>query len=256
MGYNQHNFDWSLTDRKIAVFIPNYRRKIYVEATMRYFKTRLNPSDYIIVVGNDGVDEDFSRLSSSNVVSFTLTRHPGPRNGCFIRNFFIRRCKSKVIFQRDPEIIITEDFMSKIADLNANSVYRVGRAIKTEMKIGKMLLRGIDRNRIPALKSSFRRIDPGKGTFLHWGFAAPTALLQEMHGYDEGYLEYGYEDTDLFSRLLNRGVAFNCDFDTYAIHMWHPTDVDIKGSQERMKRLFHQKCSSVFVRNGESWGNG
>lgn len=251
--------DWSLTKRKIAIFIPNYKRGNYIRATISQFNNQLPKDQYIIVVGNDGVEENFDDLKDQNVVSFTLNR-PNPeihRNGAFIRNYFIKRCESDILIQKDPEtILLDNDYVySHIVNMPINTMYRPSRAESFNKYATTQVLYGVDPH---LFIHNAETIDLKYHFKMHHFFAVHTKILKDMRGYDEDFKYYGPEDQDMWMRLMKNNIISNImTSNSMIVHLDHEFDMFAFDEKHReMSQLIHQKDPSVLVRNNDDWGNG
>lgn len=251
--------DWNLTKRKLCIFIPNYKRANYIKSTINQFHNQIHKDQYLIVIGNDGIHEDFSDLSEHNVVSFTLERQNPhePRNGSFIRNYFIKRCQSDIIIQKDPETIFIDhkDTYNSILNMDINTVYRPHLAVSFNKYQTTQVLYGAD----PLLFiEKPENINLNQHFKMHHFFAIHTKVLQDIQGYDEDFKYYGPEDQDMWARLISNGRisklmtsnAIIChldhEFDAYAFHENH----------NKMVEVLHSKDPKQIIRNNENWGNG
>ncbi len=272
------NFGWGITERKMILFMPNYKNSELTEYSIRRISTVLEPKDWAIIIGNDNVHKDWSFLRDieglNQTYFFTLEHDgPSPRNGAFIRNYFIKRCRSEFLFQKDGEVVIEGDFLfnahqtcfsdmlwraGNIAVLNANDT-------KTYQERHTLL--GLE----PTIEKRIEPVFPCSAfelkqhllymngrvnftSFFHYGFCARTKLLQDMHGYDEDFLYYGFEDSDLFCRIVAKGKKFKPDYGCYAIHQWHPP-TENKNMLPEMGEIFKRK-SLWEIRNPNGWGEG
>jgi hypothetical protein len=243
---NQNNFDWSVTKKDLSIFIPNYGRGQYIRNLLDQFATKASIRDYSIVIGNDGIHEDFSDLADRNIFYFTLEReNTNPRNGCFIRNFFIKRCKSHKIFQKDPETEIRPntgyDWINEYINYVDNSLF-----IRPSYTL--------DLGTIPHKIENVYANVPHR---VHWGFLSSVERLQYIRGYDQDFTQYGYEDTDLYYRLQYCCGDFKLDKNLLVIHHPHPIDPNVYQEVNNMATLFYRKSPKNFIRNSEdNWGNG
>lgn len=258
-----NNFDWSITDRKLCIFIPNFGRGGYIRSLLSQFTTNADPSkDYSIVIGNDGIHEDFSDLKDKNIHYFTLNRETPSisRNGCFIRNFFIKRCKSENIFQKDPETFIfgdnNSDWIFNLLNIDTK-FYRPFYTLDCGQELSNQLIQNIDKYKqvLDYNKSEFASCTPKISHRVHWGYMASTQLLQELHGYDEKFINYGYEDTDIYFRLLMK-THITIDANLYVMHMHHMIDPNIYEEVDMMRFIYQNIDPNIIIRNGEDWGNG
>lgn len=288
-------FDWSLTERRMVMLVPNFGRGHLFRAAFAHFWTRLPRSQYLVLVANDGIDEGFADLAELGVAFLTLHREPAsPRNGAKVRNAVIKRCRSEWVFQRDPEILFGEDVLARCAERDGRA-YRIGRVAlldraSTDVVRALAHEHGHDSSKVhpreesgnarrefgvratpvagiapptplPLLNSlAWREIDSNASTFLHFGFGIKTSLLRSIRGYDEAFTHYGYEDVDLFERMRELGELPETDVEARAAHLWHePLPVgtgSVKDDAAAMRRVYLDHKAMGPVRNPECWGEG
>jgi hypothetical protein len=233
------DFDWAETNIPLVIFIPNRYRGKYIRDTFNQFGGR-DTKKCLIVIGNDGCDEDFSDLPG--VKQFSIMREPNhERNGCFIRNYFIKRCRAKNIFQKDPETEIVPTAGFDWIDYCCKSTDNIVRPYYT-MDIGN--------------ENDFQEINIGISHRIHWGFSAPTQLLQSLRGYDEDFKKYGYEDTDLYKRLLFCNGSIIASKDMVALHHPHPIEPSVYHEVNEMAQIYYRKDPNKCERNPNGWGEG
>lgn len=258
------DFDWSLTNRELVIFIPNWGRGNYIRQTIKTMETRVPYDKWIIIVGNDCQHEDLSDLESQNVVYFTFgadRNRPQDRGGGFVRNMVIKRSHSRWFFQRDPEIIIENDFIDHILQCSTDMYRLGGPARKTRQNTTKRFLR--EQATIAECKqdADVFQINPQYFVYANFAFAVHTKILQDMRGFDEDYGQTYCYDRDLFVRLINNGVMITSDPKCTPIHLWHPTPSfpntsKTIGDYNEMKAMFASKDPKQIVRNPNGWGEG
>lgn len=249
------NFDWSQTQNKICVFIPNYKRSKYLEITIGYMQHQ-NPSDDIVyIIGNDTIDLGTNQVYRKfhNCFQFTIDREPDTsRNGCFVRNYFIKRCQSQWILQKDPECLLVgqNNWLSSLSLTDENGFYR---ATQVEM-LDENKTNHIFNGQKPELNPE--EVDLNKHFHIHHCLLTPTKILQQMHGYDEDFKFYGPEDLDMWQRLLASGLNQH-GLDVLSLHLYHPRDVHfLNNTHYEMDALLRTKNPHKVIRNNEDWGNG
>jgi hypothetical protein len=267
------NFEWSITKRKVCIFIPNYGKREELVFSINNIQTEVPEEDWVIIVGNDGIDVNLDCLKSKNVYYYTLHRKSNEsRNGAFNRNYAIKRCQSEWLIQKDPEVILQGDFIKKVLDSQegwrAGNVYVLPRGLSKEL---------VQENDFSVLKFSacisiypVKILDskyakyiivaedgkPNFSSYFHYAYAMRTRILQEMQGYDEFYLYYGYEDSDMFVRLLAMGQHLIPDNDITAIHLHHERDKGFNLQDlKKMRQVFIAKDPKQIKRN-QTWGEG
>ena len=266
------NFDWEITKRKLCLFIPNFGKKEQLEFSISQIRTEIPKEDWVVVIGNDGIDIDFSHLRSLNTYYFTLHRTLKEcRNGAFIRNYAIKRCQSEKFFQKDPEIILVGDFIKNIIQSpnawRAGNIYVLNKALSAELlykhdfgilkysaciKIDPVKILDPDFVKYIIIAEDGR---PGYATYFHYAYSVSTEILYGMRGYDERYLYYGYEDSDMFCRLLYLKQHLIPDYEISAIHLYHDRDSINLDQLKQMRYVFSNQSPSHYPRNKE-WGEG
>lgn len=258
------DFDWSLTDRELVIFIPNWGRSQYIRKTVKMMKTKVPQNKWIIVVGNDCQHEDLSDLKDNNVVYFTFDgdrNRPQDRGGGFIRNIAIKRCRSKWFFQRDPEIVIENDFIDHILRCPTDTYRLGGPAKKVRKNTSERFMQGKATIEECKQDADVFPINIQHFVYANFAFAVHTQVLKDMRGFDEDYGQTYCYDRDLFVRLVNNGVAITSDPECTPIHIWHPTPSFPNTSKtiadyDEMKAMFASKDPKQIVRNPHGWGEG
>lgn len=259
------NFDWSITNRELVIFIPNWSRADYIRKTIAKIETVIPPDKWIVLVVNDRIHEDLSDLDGfENIVYLTFgpERTKEGRGDGFVRNIAIKRCQSKWFFQKDPEIIIQGDFIKHILDCPTDMYRLSGPARKTRRNTTERFLQGQ-----ATVKECFQDADqypinPAKFVYFHFGFAVKTDILRHMRGYDEDYKKMYCADRDLYGRLMAQDVRPTFDQKCKPIHLWHdtpwfPDNSETKGDYAEMQALFATKDPKQFIRNNpDTWGEG
>jgi len=275
----KQDFDWAETrSKKLVVFMPNYAHSHLTEFAINQIRTKVDPKDYLLVIGNDNVNHNWSHLRNKNVRSFTLLHdHQGPRNGAFIRNYFLRRNESEITLQKDGEVIMTGDFIYRA--IHCHTPWRAGKVwvvpehrtkdmlevtggvnwALEHMPLTRLVIPMVAENAYHAkeiIELADGQVNPS--TYFHYAYAAPTSVFQKIGGYDEDYVSYGWEDADMFCRLYHLGVYLVPDAACAAVHPWHPRATDCTPEQLlAMRQLFVTKSPADFFRNKtREWGSG
>jgi len=268
------NFDWADTKRKLVIFLPNHNGKELTEFSIQQIRTTRAVEDYLIIVGNDGVDDDFSHLATQNVAFFTLRgSQQYPRNGAFIRNYAIKRCQSELFFQKDGEVVIEGDFIRHSIDQHGS--WRAGNIVVLDAEQTKTYLRekhlssvkdiafytvpavrpDIDLN---ATKQYICNLD-GQISFIsyfHYAYCTQTRTLQNLGGYDEDFTDFGWEDVDMYFRLAYAQEFLKPDYSCYAIHPKHASTVNTLKLGD-MAQIFKNKATHQCAANlRRNWGEG
>ncbi len=273
------------------MFIPNFNRKELVEFGIHNLITHLPKEDRIIIIGNDLCHCDFRHLEKYGVYYFSLENgRSTPRNSAFIRNYAIKRCQSQIFFQKDPEIIVNGDFLKRASELGKG--WKAGWVLNFPKGPTQDILQNGIREIIPFLmehclnpqiQKEFEYRDLGGGlsqvlmglknlctanvlkqqilsgkhnlsNWLSYALGIETKVLQDIHGYDEDFTSYGYEDSDMICRLMALGYSISPDHNCTSIHLHHPSTGD--PHLHEMRDVFQNKDPNQVVRNPENWGEG
>lgn len=267
------NFEWNMTKRKLCIFMPNYHDKKYTQFSIDNIKTTIPKDDYIIIVGNDGDYIDFDNMENENVFFFSLKRKEKTmRNGCFIRNYIIKRCQSDLFFQKDGEVVVLGDFIKSC--IRSNGDWRAGKIyVLDDDNTNEFMMTG--NSHVVTSKPPTKIINPifpdtvedvkkiifdsnGKqnlSTYHHYSYCVKTELLKSIRGYDEDYYYYGFEDSDMFCRLYHLGHKLIPDPSITAVHLCHPRE-EITSEINIMGQLFKDKNPINSIRNSTNWGDG
>jgi hypothetical protein len=261
MKFNQNNFDWSITNRDVVLYIPNFGRKNFLIPTLKHIKTDLPNDKWIILVVNDGIHEDMSDLADFNLAYFTFDRGEDPveRNGCMIRNYILKRVQSRILATRDPEIFIEGgDYLRKIYEID-DIIFRPGSMIELAEPETPKILGGRDYELSKLQRRFTHKVTLDNYRAFHAGFAAPISKLLEIGGYDEDFRNcYGYEDVDLLMRLRKLGASFVIDRSIIAYHIWHMRKTRFLKTVRKNGQIHTTKNRNlqIVANTNREWGNG
>lgn len=121
------NFDWGQTQKDLLLIIPNYGRGKYIRKTIdNTINTSIPRDKWVILIINDGIEENFDDLKDKNVLYFTIERKSlHERGDAFGRNVAIKYGQSKLFSQKDPEIFLSGDAIKGCFD-HPDILYRCG----------------------------------------------------------------------------------------------------------------------------------
>lgn len=255
-------FDFYSTNKPVVLFIPNFGRGKYIRALKEQFNTKADRSDYLIVIGNDGIEEDFSDLADLNVSSFTINRIPTERNGAFIRNYFIKNSRCQYLYQKDPEILISGvddpilemvETAKKCPDFVIRPKFTASIDQKTTDHVFDI---GTTKWFLPQM-DDIKEIPIDSPERIHFLYGAPLKLLQDMRGYSEDFWAYGPEDRDMYKRLLQTKTVVAQMQKWLVTHFWHPvSEVVYKNLNEMHLVEGLQDRDSVYRNLNKKWGLG
>lgn len=259
------DFDWSLTDRELVIFLPNWGRANFIRRIMSTIQTSIPKEKWIILVGNDRQHEDLSDLADQNVVYFTFepdAKREQYRGGGFIRNMAIKNSRSKWFFQKDPEVIIEGDFIANILACPTDFYRLCGPAFRVRQNVTERFMKHQATVGDCRQESDRKPIDSNNFVFFNFAYGVKTQILKDMRGYDEDYGGTYCYDRDMYYRLMAQGIETTMDPQCHPVHLWHstpsfPDTHQTRDEYEAMKRMFASKDSKDVVRNDpKTWGKG
>ncbi len=249
-------FDWSITNKKVCIFIPNFQRSSYLKVTIPHLLSLISKKDIPIIIGNDSPDSGTNDIckQNHNVYQFTLDRPNESRSGSFIRNYFIKRNQSEWMIQKDPETLVYSDFeWLDSLDENQDTFLRAKRMCMINDTISNELMCS---SRDPKNNDfDYHNIEIRRYYHIHQFFAVQTKVLQNIGGYDEDFTYYGPEDHDVWLRMQCYGL-FNKSIPVDCAHINHPRVEMNHENHFKMIEIFKNKNPRNFVRNLNGWGNG
>ena len=207
------------TSTSVAILISTYNWPQALKQTLRSGANQtILPNE--VLIADDGSDE-----RTANLIQQFKTNHPTLNikhvwhedNGfrlAAIRNKAIRMAESDYIIQIDGDIIIDKNFIADHLSIKAIGYFVTG----------SRLLLG---TRIPFLKRLLQNTYKTKGKHLDYVKGCNMAFwksdLYLVNGYDESFIGWGREDSDICIRLINAGVKKKfIKFCAVQYHLHHP----------------------------------
>jgi len=255
------DFNWGETRIDLLLIIPNWGRGEYIRKTIdNTIDTSVPRDKWKILIINDGIEENFDDLKDKNVLYCTIKRKNNfERGDAFSRNIAIKYSQSKLIGQRDPEILFTGDIINGCFD-HQNELYRCGGLAHLSKKQDKELFinNQININLLQQRAQKFPITE--RFVYYHFFWCIEREILVKLGGYDEDYKYYCYADMDLHDRLMKFGVKQFIDKSVQPIHLFH-NKPDTKNDSIAIKRelinkrLYESKKNGPIIRNvGVNWG--
>jgi predicted glycosyltransferase involved in capsule biosynthesis len=173
-------------------------------------------------------------------------------SGALTRNVGARHARYKHLLFLDADVVIPI------------STFTLGTTALGTSDAAVMLVR---RMKQPPHDAMYRELDPEKyrrncygGRLDIHGYSAvffiSSELFAMMHGFDEKFVGWGAEDTDMIHRLRNdkrRTAILTMQDEMAAMHQWHPPRAWYK--QEAQEENRQKLCQGgPFIRNPQGWG--
>jgi len=235
------------TSISVALIISTYNWPQALNQTLRSVVNQtILPNE--VLIADDGSDE-----RTANLIQQFITNNPTLNikhvwhedNGfrlAAIRNKAIRMAQSDYIIQIDGDIIIDQNFIADHLSIQAIGYFVTGSRLLLGKKITKVLLESEKVNfaslrwkgknffntlRIPFLMRLLQNTYKTKGKHLDYVKGCNMAFwksdLYLVNGYDESFIGWGREDSDICIRLINAGVKKKfIKFCAVQYHLYHP----------------------------------
>ena len=235
------------TSISVALIISTYNWPQALNQTLRSVANQtILPNE--VLIADDGSDE-----RTANLIQEFQTIHPmlnikhvwHEDNGfrlAAIRNKAIRMAQSDYIIQIDGDIIIDKNFIEDHLSIKAIGYFVTGSRLLLGKKITEVLLESEKVNiaalrwkgknffntlRIPFLMRLLQNTYKTKGKHLDYVKGCNMAFwksdLYLVNGYDESFIGWGREDSDICIRLINAGVKKKfIKFCAVQYHLHHP----------------------------------
>ena len=235
------------TSISVALIISTYNWPQALNQTLRSVANQtILPNE--VLIADDGSDE-----RTANLIQEFKTIHPTLNikhvwhedNGfrlAAIRNKAIRMAQSDYIIQIDGDIIIDKNFIADHLSIQAIGYFVTGSRLLLGKKITEVLLESEKVNiaalrwkgknffntlRIPFLMRLLQNTYKTKGKHLDYVKGCNMAFwksdLYLVNGYDESFIGWGREDSDICIRLINAGVKKKfIKFCAVQYHLHHP----------------------------------
>jgi len=229
---------------KVSLLLPTYNWPEALSLCLRSAFSQTRPPDEILV-GDDGSTEATSdlihQLAADSPVPFYHVWQPDEGfRAAAIRNKMLATATSDYILLVDSDMVLERHFVADHLRAARQGTFIQGSrvllgptATERAMKEGITRFRLFDsdiENRKNMIRSrvlsALASVAPGRSyrKIRTCNFALWRDDAMKVGGFDESYVGWGGEDTDLAIRLINAGVRRrNIRHTAVAFHLFHPT---------------------------------
>jgi glycosyltransferase involved in cell wall biosynthesis len=204
---------------------------------------------------------------------------PHHRICCYPKNVGIRRAVGDILVFCEPEMLhigrTLDQLVEKLKEsfLNvpiATQIWSMGEFVYKELSEENFI------NPQTILNHPFAQLVSGPGmvntrapnarwaisghkrTLGSWFFACLKEDIVEIGGWDEELEGYGFDDFDLFHRLMAYGKQLLWCEDIIVIHQWHekdyPFDIHVMADKNRMASMARIAKGEFRANIGKEWG--
>lgn len=211
----------------------------------------LTKPDELLVIDDGGIDftaEICSRYEDRLPVRYVYHDNPGPSICSFARNVGIKLASYDMIITTEPEIVFITDVIPELLATKADNptdVISAGRIHHASVGVG--------------WQSARHQKPTGLGWVAPYVALYEREWLEAIGGWDESFPgDWGWDDTDLLTRLRLTGHNQKIDNDIQIVHQWHELGGDPGNVNEAhfTSKSFHDHTdmTDVVANKGKSWG--
>ena len=207
---------------------------------------------YEVLVINDGGNEEETERTVRNFegrlpIRYIYNHNPDWSICSMARNIGIKNTDCDIIITSEPEILFVTDVIQQMLQkhteipgkvISAGTIYHMGEQATLH---DDMVNNPSERLKFEAVNDSGHGTNPNNpaGYAKIQGWVAPFAALYrrdwllDINGWDEQFISWGFDDTDLLTRLSFNGVGQEIARDIECVHQWHqklPPDVQARAS--------------------------
>jgi glycosyltransferase involved in cell wall biosynthesis len=238
-----------------SLVIATYNWPAALDVVLRSVRAQRRLPDEVLVA-DDGSGADTRAVIEAHQADFPVPlRHVWHEDRGFrlaaIRNMAIREASGEYILQVDGDMVLGHRFVEAHQRFSRAGSYAQGSRCLVSPSLTERLLRE-RRWRIPAFTRGIRNRQ--NSWYLPWlsplvrgprdanrrtrgcHMAFWRRDLEAVNGYDERFVGWGREDSELAARLIHAGVRRrNFKYGAVAYHLWHP-EVTARASDENEAR--------------------
>jgi len=264
--------------KKVSVVIPYWKRPGCLNMLLWRLSQGSTPRDSYEVILCDGEpDEDSKHLVSfyslfMDIIHIDL-KSPRWTNPAWPRNVGYRCAAGTYLVMLDadyfPNETLIEDFLLSMGRAPYIWGYLVdslkGRQIREDSHERELFLTKVAYGDTPAkplyqapIEDIFRILDIPRREWLSEPrlYCVPTSEILAIRGYDEDFVGYGEEDSDIYDRLRRRIGEPVKDFTSCAIHIYNgSTSQDGRRDIASNEQILAARLGTDVVRNRDRlWG--
>lgn len=234
----------------ISLVITTYQREHLLAQSLDRLLNLTLPNELIVVDdgGEDGTPDvvaDFGARAGIDV-QYIYTHQPGPSLCSHARNVGIRRAQHEWIVTSEPELWFETDVLAQLVELHPRHPEDV-----------------ISSGRIRFAPEGYRPDSgpPPRAWEEAVGWVAPFVALYKRNwlwaigGWDESFPgPWGWDDTDLLTRLRLSGHGQTIATEITAVHLYHGLGKDSGGANEQHFLAKDFDAGDLIANRGIEWG--
>lgn len=233
-----------------SVIMPTYNRALLLANSLVALRQQTYPPDlWELIVVDDGSEDETPMLMRSFQAPFRVryVRLKRSGNRAVVRNIGLERATGEVVIFIDAECLCPPHLIATHATLHATHPRLViCGAVKQVAFNGPPEVVERSFHRIEALPALPNSVFPRQESVTYLDFITAHASCRRRHlleagMFDEGFMGYGYEDTDLGYRLFLMGLKLTCHPDLIVYHQRHPYPSQARLEMKRNEDFLRRK---------------
>ncbi|UCF83150.1 MAG: glycosyltransferase [Desulfobacteraceae bacterium] len=268
----------------ISVLVATYNRADYLRICLACLCDQDYSGKWQIVVADDGSNDhtldvisEAQRNPNAPKIIHCWHEHKLFRKAVIL-NEASRFANGELLFFLDSDCLPALNVLSVYAEHAAPDSFYLGGVYKLNQSFSKKTLGTMKRHEpiellMEAAQHKNQNPKQGKGVFVRywksklyialkvrrpkiWGanFAVNRDVFEKINGFDENFVGWGQEDSDLRNRLVKgayEAVALHTKSRVY--HLWHPTDMEARSrpsGELNNRRYYIRPDIEVVCRKG------
>jgi glycosyltransferase involved in cell wall biosynthesis len=260
----------------VRVVLTAYNQLPFLRRVLPGYLRQTTP-DFALTIADDGSSdgtqaylEELAPAFAERGIGFDHVWHAdeGWRK-CHILNEAVRRAPdARLLIFSDGDCIPPARFVERHAAVHVPRSFHVGGGIRLSQEVSEAItVEDVESGRFESLATPADLRDARRrwrktfwGTLrrrvrrpkiLGLNFALDRELLEAVNGFDEAFLSYALEDSDLRDRLMRlrpRPVVRNLYGKNDVFHLWHPSSNPREGRKSQW--AYYQQARPVFCEQG------
>lgn len=252
-----------MSERVCLIYATCNRGHLLAKTLTRVFELTL--PDEILVVDDGGNDNTEEVVFNAGFevpipVRYLYTHHPGLTMCSHAKNVGIKSTDCELVITSEPEMWFETDVIGQLTKRHRDDRAQFHPPVKQFLNVGRVL-----HEQGPNGTGMCMCCGQTKHETVNWQALWVSLFRREwlldIGGWDEEFPDsWGWDDTDLGSRLRIRGVGQYNDLDAIATHMWHPSSLMNQFNNESYfkSKGFHNNESPdhphVVANKNHEWG--